>query len=70
MIRDRVEVGPDVVPGPEIEGEPFCTDFRLLANQLPMSVGDGLYAFVNPLPVGVHTLEFGGVFYTVTVSPH
>lgn len=35
-----------------------------------MSVGDGLYAFVNPLPVGVHTLQFGGVFYTVTVSPH
>jgi hypothetical protein len=34
-----------------------------------LSVGDGLYAFLYPLPVGTHTLEFGGVQYTVTVSP-
>ncbi len=33
-----------------------------------LSVGDGIYLFLNPLPVGVHQLEFNGIHYTVTVS--
>jgi len=36
-----------------------------------LSVGDGFYIFLYPLPVGTHTLEFSGgdVHYTIHVVP-
>ncbi len=33
------------------------------------SVGDGVYILLQPLSVGVHTLEFNSIQYTITVSP-
>ena len=34
-----------------------------------LSVGDGVYIFLFPLPIGTHTIEFQNISYTVTVSP-
>ncbi len=46
----------------------FAVD--IAAGQTVYSVGDGVYLLLNPLPVGVHTLEFPSIQYTITVSPH
>jgi hypothetical protein len=35
-----------------------------------LSVGDGYYIMLKPLPVGTHTLEFQGIHYTIHVAPH
>lgn len=34
-----------------------------------LSVGDGVYVFLHPLPVGTHTLEIPNVHYTIHVVP-
>lgn len=34
------------------------------------SVGDGFYVLLKPLSVGIHTIEFQNIHYTITVSPH
>ena len=45
----------------------FAVD--IAAGQTFYSVGDGVYLLLYPLPVGVHTLEFNNIQYTITVSP-